>query len=375
MTESGGAVLVSLQRIGGTLFGAIYGSMASGYVLIGFEDGSCLDTSRAADCWTGDYAIRMVLSAVAVPFQLGCGLFEGYEVATAALTAPIILVSSAGKDTGQADIIALFRIKMTCLGVFVFLLIQCALWPETEQSAVRARHTKILRALAADIETAFSPFVAAGDRPQDFSNGITRFVPKLQALDPPAAPLQSTAPALITASLKQLPSAEREPILWQPPFSRSSHERVLRTLLDAAVICKTLGIESRRESAFSDVPVDVVSSLARVGTTVSVALRASAEAMDGWQSMDEVAAGIITQLGALGALCESEILPQRDAVISIAAANSVGSVDAAEEETDSYPAALISRAGANLWCSSLFYATALSSSLDALGWQLLAILQ
>ena len=80
----------------GTLIGSVYGAMFSTFVLIGFEDASCL--SGQQPCWTSNYAIRLCLCIVALPLQMGCGLFEGYEVATAALTSPIILVASAGKD-------------------------------------------------------------------------------------------------------------------------------------------------------------------------------------------------------------------------------------------------------------------------------------
>ena len=73
------------------------------------------------------------MSAWLLDPQMGCGLLDGYAVASASLTSPIILMGSVGQTYEAAEKVALLRIKMTAIGVLVSLVVQSILWPQSAQ--------------------------------------------------------------------------------------------------------------------------------------------------------------------------------------------------------------------------------------------------
>ena len=123
-----------------------------------------------------------------------------------------------------------------------------------------------------------------------------------------------------------------------------------------------------------ELPATLRATLSRVGTALVTALRASAAAMDGkaqkGRAHDEVAALVVSHMGALRTFCELELVPERDAMIAIPATKALQHTDGASASDG-----LVPRATAELWCSSIFYASSLGTSLEALGWQLLTLLQ
>ena len=72
---------------------------------------------------------------------------HGYQSVCAALTSPIIMISTWSKSGQDARDLAMFRIQMTVIGVLVFVTLENALWPKSTRRTVREGQTAVLRAL------------------------------------------------------------------------------------------------------------------------------------------------------------------------------------------------------------------------------------
>ena len=346
---------IAFERLVGTLFGATYSAVFASYVLVAFDDGSCLDTTTynatldgwyyaSGECWKDLYGHRVALVLITLPMQFMCSQFSGYMFAVASITTELIAGGLGGMDHDTGSQLALLRIIMTFLGCLLFTLAEL-LSPVSGQQLVVDSQPPIMARLGVEVEKAFSPFkelteasqaaadaAAAANKNDDDEEDDDDEDDKP---DMDKAPVESVggtkAVKRIGKMLSLLPSAENEPRLWRPPFSRKLYEAALLELKRIAQLTEVITRQVERAGAelsggltHEELPMELMAEFAKFGEAASRALSAAAKGF-----AEEDLGAVAMHLGTLVAKTDGALvraartgLVQRAAAVSTSAPSS-----------------------------------------------------